>query len=97
MEQDPEKNKSYHVEFDIPQSLIWGKDIKKAESNEYKMWYEDDNIYICAMFHSFEDNCCLTIRLGESLILVETEGDPIEDSKYLTICFRKINIYPYSL
>jgi len=97
MEQNPEINKSYYVEFDIPQTLIWGKDIKKAQFDEYKIWYENDNIYICAMFHSFEDNCCLTIKFGESLILVETEGDPIFNYKFLTICIKKMNIYPYTL
>ena len=96
MERNPEINKSYHVEFDIPQTLVWGKDIKEAEFDECKMWCENDNIYICAMFDSFDDNC-LTIRFGESLILIDTEGDPNMNSKFLTICFRKMNIYPYTL
>ncbi len=97
MEQSPKINKSYNVEFDISQTLVWGKDIKKAGIDEYKIWHQNDIIYICAMFHSFEDNCCLTIRLGKTLILVETEGDPIINSQFLTISLRKMNIYPYTL
>ena len=97
MEQNPEINKSYSVEFDIPQTLVWGDDIKEAESDEYKIWCENDNIYIRAMFHSFEDNGCLTIRLGESLILAETKDAPIYNSKFLTIRCRKLNVYPYTL
>jgi hypothetical protein len=96
MEQNPEINKSYHVELDIPQTLFWEKDIKEAEFNECKIGGENDNIFICAMFDSFDDHC-LTIRFGESIILIDTEGDPNMNSKFLTICFRKINIYPYAL
>jgi len=96
MERTPEINKTYHVEFDIPQTLVWGKDIKIAESNECKIWYENDTVHFCAMFHSFEDNC-LTIRFGESLILVETEGDSIFNCLFITLCFRKMSIYPYTL
>ncbi len=94
--QNLEKNKSYYVEFEITQTLAWGKGIKEAELEEYKIRYENDNIYICAMFHSFEDNC-LTIRFGETLILVETEGAPFFNCRFLTISFGMMNIYPYTL
>ena len=97
MGRNPEINKSYDVEFDIPQTLVWGMDIKEAEYDECKIWCENDHINIRAMFHSFDDNGCLTMRLGESLILAETEGDPINNCKLLTIRFRKMNIYPYTL
>ncbi len=96
MERDPEINKSCDVEFDIPQTLVWGKDIKEAEFEECKIWHENDSIYIRAMLHAFEDNC-LTIRFGESLILVETEGYSFFHDEFLTISFRTMNIYPYTL
>lgn len=98
MDQNPEINKSYHVEFDIPQVLVWGKDIKEAESDEYSVGYDENgNIFIRSMFHSYDESGCLTVRLGESLVLVETKGDPIANCKFLRICFSKMNIYPHTL
>ena len=96
MEQNPKIDKSYDVEFDIPQTLVWGKDIKEAESDDYKIWVENDNVYIYAQFDSFEEDC-LTIRFGEDIMLIDTEGDPNMTSKFLAICVSKMNIYPYKL
>ncbi len=96
VERVPEISKSYDVEFDIPQTLVLGKDITKAELDEFRVWCVNDDNYICAEFHSFEDNY-LTVRFGKSLIFIETEGEPILNYKFLTTCFRKMNIYPYSL
>ena len=70
---NPKLNKTYDVELDISQHLVWGEDIKEAVFDEYKIWHENDHIFIITQFDSFEDGC-LAVRFGEDIILIDTEG-----------------------
>ncbi|WP_315119591.1 hypothetical protein [uncultured Clostridium sp.] len=93
----PEINQSYYVELDIRKTLIWEIDIIETDCREYKMWSEQDNIFFNVKMESYENDGCLTVRLGDNVILIETEGIPYSEGSFLKLQVNKILIYPYDL
>lgn len=93
----PEVNQSYYVELDITKVLIWGTDIIETECMEYKVWTEKENIFLNVKIECHEDDGCLSVRLGESIILIETEDIPYLKDSFLRIQLNEISIYPYNM
>lgn len=94
----PEANQSYYVELDIPKVLISGTDIIETECREYKVWSEQENIFLNVKVEFHEDDGCLSVRLGESIILIETEEDiAYPKDSFLRIQLNEISIYPYNV
>lgn len=93
----PKISQSYFVEIDIPKILIWATDIIETDYEEYKMWSEQGNIFFNVRMERCEDDGCLTVRFGDSIILIETEGIPYPQGSFLKIETNRILIYPYDL
>lgn len=93
----PEINQSYYVELDIPKVLIMGTDIIETECREYKVWTDQENIFLNVKLECHEDDGCLTVRLGESIILIETVGSSYPKDSFLRIQLNEISVYPYNL
>ncbi len=93
---EPELFKECHIEFEIPDRLIWGSNISESELHDYKIWSNEKNIVLNVKLESYDDDHCLTVRLGDSLILVETQGTPFT-ALFLSLRVEKINIYPFDI
>lgn len=93
----PKVSQSYYVEIDIPKILIWGTDIIETNYREYKIWTEQDNVFLNVKMERCEDDGCLIVRLGESVILIEAKGISCSEGSFLKIQLDKILIYPYDL
>jgi hypothetical protein len=89
----PILNKSYYVEVEVPQKLKWGIDIVKIDSSEYRIWNEQETVFINAQIDSVDDDNCLAIRLGDSIVLIETSGIPYAVGDFLEIVVSKIVLY----
>lgn len=92
----PEINQHYYIELDIPKILIWGIDIVEADCKEYKVWNEQNNIFLNVQLEYYDDNCT-TVRIGDSLILIETQGIPYSVDTFLKIQLNEMLIYPFEL
>ncbi|MFU8646683.1 hypothetical protein ACNA06_05070 [Lysinibacillus sp. RSDA_15] len=90
----PKEGNSYDVELEIPNLLKWGKDIQGKKSNCFLIEILDNKVCFEGTLESIseEDGCCV-VRLGDSIILLETEGVPLEVQSYLR--FETDNIILY--
>lgn len=93
----PEVDRSYHVEFDTTKILTWGIDITKSACREYKLWSEQDTIFLNVKMEQYENVGLLTVRFGDSVFLIETEGIPYNKGSNLLIKLNEILLYPFDL
>jgi hypothetical protein len=92
--EEPDIGKNYYVEIDIPTKLVWGTDIVAVDSHEYRAWNEGDTNFMIAKKEVFDEDGCLTFRLGDHLTMVETVGEPISREGFYKIRLDSLLIYP---
>jgi hypothetical protein len=92
--EEPKIYKSYYVELEFPKVLTWGVDILKTNCREYRVWCEDNDIFMNVKKEVYDDFKCLTAGLGDHLILIETNGVPISKGPFLKIILNGLLIYP---
>ncbi len=74
---EPQKNKEYTVEFEIPAVLCWKRDIISTQE-EYLLKTENNKFCLVGLFESIDDDGYAVIRLGESIVSVDTNGEPLD-------------------
>ncbi len=70
----PEAERDYHVEIAINDRLIWGTDIVATSPAPPRIAQGPAGITLDATLESLEDDGTGTLRLGPSLVLIDTEG-----------------------
>lgn len=72
----PQINKEYFVEIEVPGVLNWQKDITITDMN-CKIEELDNGIaYISGVLESIEDDGYTIMKIGDSIIAIETQGEP---------------------
>jgi hypothetical protein len=72
---EPEINKEYFVEIEVPGILFWQKDI--VVTDEPCIILSKNNlVHIVALLEFVEDEEYTVLRLGDSIISIETCGEP---------------------
>ncbi len=89
----PIVGKEYYVEIEIKEVLRWGETIVACTEKTEKINYTNNIINIYGILEEIEDDLVATIRLGESIFLVETSGTPIENTNYVKIAVPKLYLY----
>lgn len=72
---EPEVNNEYFVEIEVPGVLFWQKDIA-VKDEKCIILLENSIVHIVALFESIEDDGYTVLRLGDSIISIETQGEP---------------------
>lgn len=90
----PKKGFAYDVELEIPDVLKWGKDINRTNSKFYSIEILNNRVCFEGKLESYSgnDGCCI-IRFGDSIILLETEGNPSEVQSFLRFETENVIIY----
>jgi|KBSSwiStaDraftv2_1062776.scaffolds.fasta_scaffold4816633_1 hypothetical protein len=70
----PEADRDYHVEIAINERLVWGTDIVATPPAPPCIAQGPAGITLDATLESIEDDGAATLRLGPSLVLIDTEG-----------------------
>lgn len=70
----PEADRDYHVEIAINERLVWGTDIVATPPAPPRIAQGPAGITLDATLESIEDDGAATLRLGPSLVLIDTEG-----------------------
>lgn len=70
----PEADCDYHVEIAINERLVWGTDIVATPPSPPRIAQGPAGITLDATLESIEDDGAATLRLGPSLVLIDTEG-----------------------
>jgi hypothetical protein len=73
----PEAGRDYHVEISIREHLVWGADIVATEPVPHGIAQGGAGVTLDATLESIDtDDGFATLRLGPSLVMIETEGTP---------------------
>ena len=69
----PQLLKSYDVEFEIPETLVWDQTIVRHDEEVTAITYQENALHLYGQLESFQEDGTGCIRLGTSIILVEIE------------------------
>jgi hypothetical protein len=72
----PDVGSDYYVEIAINKCLVWGDDIIATESLPHRITQSEVGITLEAILESIDSDGFAVIRLGITLVLIETEGTP---------------------
>lgn len=90
--EEPNAGSEYFIEIDIDDILNWQKDIIYSEES-YNISYDSKKIYISGKFELIEDDGYTIIRIGNSIIALETIGSPYEIGKFIKISCNNLFLY----
>lgn len=84
----------YDVELDIDDDLVWGEGISTTTKDKASIALEEGMFVVVGSVISLEEDGCLSIAVGDSVILLDVENAP-EDISGLVEC-RALNVKVYS-
>lgn len=92
--ENPTPGRLYDVELEIDDDLVWGKNISTTTKGRTSIALEDGMFVVVGSVISLEEDGCLSIVVGDSVILLEVENAP-EDISGLVEC-RALDVKVYS-
>lgn len=87
----------YDIEFEIDDDLVWGESISKATKDSETISFRQDNVVIIGTVLKFEADGCLSIRLGDNVILLDVEEMPDNISGLVECRASKVKLYSTNL
>lgn len=72
----PDVGSDYYVEITINKCLVWGDDIIVTESLPHRITQSELGITLEATLESINSDGFAILRLGMTLVMIETEGTP---------------------
>jgi hypothetical protein len=89
---EPQISKEYFVELEVPGVLYWQKDITVSEE-ECGFALKSGMVHLIGLFESIEDDGYTVIRLGDSIISIETQGEPPETGSKVKLTTNNLLLY----
>ncbi len=93
----PEIGMESEVEFEIDEEFVWGKDIELTNIGRMQMARQGSGVRLVGEIISYEEDDCLSVQLGESVILLEVEGAPRGISSQVEFKVQSLQLYPVNL
>ncbi|MDF2671674.1 MAG: hypothetical protein K0R67_3980 [Paenibacillus sp.] len=90
---EPDIRKEYFVEIDIPEIVQWGLEITLSEQKLYSLKTTGDVTWINGLLESVEEDGVITMRLGQSILLVESTGEPLSCGKFVELKANKMLLF----
>lgn len=90
---EPQVNKEYFTEFEIPDVLYWQKDIAATEEVPSIILSENGIVHIVALLESIEDDGYAVLRLGDNIISIESQGEPSNVGNNVKLTTNNLLIY----
>ncbi len=92
----PEVNEKYKVEFDITDILVWGKEIKLSEINDFSIETNEEGICLTGRLERIDSDGIAELNFGESIIQVEIDGGKFPIGKFVEISTNELEVYEVS-
>ena len=86
----PQLGETYHVEFSVGTPLTWGVDILPTTESTYQIKQEGDGVVIIAKLETYEEEGLAFLRLGGSLLMTETNGNPAPIETFVEAHIREL-------
>lgn len=93
----PQKEETYYVEFEVEKPLVWGTSIVKCNTLEYSIAEVQKGIILQGKIESIDENNCIVIRIGDSLLFIETIGDAQNVGSFVKLIIDELSIYDTNL
>ncbi len=91
----PELFQDYNVEYEIPETLVWGETIVRMDEETMAITYEENVLLLYGQLEHVDEDGLGIVRLGESTILVEIEalekGFPL--NSYVRLFLKQAVLY----
>ncbi|MNJ49367.1 hypothetical protein D3C77_445910 [compost metagenome] len=92
----PKVNEVYDVELEITDVLSWGDNIAACSASHYAIQITGKSYCYTGKLeaiHNEEDICVVTVRIDNSILLLETIGTPSEVGCFVTFTIHNILLY----
>ncbi|GIP39037.1 hypothetical protein J31TS4_23170 [Paenibacillus sp. J31TS4] len=89
----PIVNIEYFVEIDVKGIFKWGEDISRIENNQCKIEVMGKLVSLYGMLESVDEDGYTVLRLGQSIVPIETEGSPYPIGSYIKIQSPNVKLY----
>ncbi|MGB8451169.1 MAG: hypothetical protein WCD89_02455 [Anaerocolumna sp.] len=90
---EPQINKEYFVEIEVSGVLLWQKDISVTDI-ECKIEEMDNGVvYLSGVLESIEDDGYTVIKIGDSIVAIETQGVPPVINSCIKLVAKNIALY----
>ncbi len=93
----PTINEIYDVELEVDDDFVWEENIYKAMGNETRIELKGGVYTIYGRVINLEEDGCLSVSLGDSVILLDTENLPKYISGLIECKAFKVKLYPTGL
>ncbi len=87
----------YDVELDVDDDLVWGESVSTTSRNKPTIALEEELFVVVGTVISFEEDGCVSISLGDSVILLDVENVPKELSGQIECRASDVKLYPINL
>ncbi|OPA88558.1 hypothetical protein BFW86_16055 [Pseudomonas fluorescens] len=93
----PKINEILDVEIDLDDIFSWGKNIRPAIAKTPHITVINGVTLVTAELIQGKDKECAALKLGDSVILIEFDEAPAENSGFVEVSTTKIQLYPTNI
>ncbi|WP_250658638.1 hypothetical protein [Alkalimarinus coralli] len=93
----PTPGAMYDVEIEIDDDLLWGENISTTTKNKPTIAIEKDMLVVAGKVIKLEKNGCLSIAVGDSIILLDVESPPEEIVGLIEFRASDVKVYSTNL
>jgi hypothetical protein len=91
---EPTSGQLIDVEMNIEEELCWGKSIREVEFSKDEQLSVEDDILIVAFIDSLDEDGVVSIRICDSIVLLETMGTPHSSPTMVEIRCHRLDLFP---
>ncbi len=88
-----EKDKEYDVQYDITDSLVWGKDVVLSEEKKFNISGTEEEVFITGILERIYSDGLVDLRFGDSIIQIEMEGNNLPKGEYVKVRADSLEVY----
>lgn len=93
----PEVSETYDVELEIDEPLVWGNNINEVNDHRSLIQPCDRQVLIQGILENQEEDGFLVLRLGDSLVILETIGKPPRNGAWISLKAQRITCFDSNL
>jgi hypothetical protein len=89
----PEVGREYLVELDVPETLVWDETILPGSPAAPGVAAVGGRAYLCGPLEAYTDDGVAAVRVGTSVVMVETEGSPFAVGTRVLLSVGALHLY----
>jgi hypothetical protein len=90
--EQPSRGETCHVELELQGVLRWGTDIKANPNPGARLESDRSHVTIAGVLEDTRDGSA-SIRVGQSLLLISTSGEPLAQGSWVRVTAPKLLLY----